>query len=196
MQTQHIYLTHPQVSIDPTKPITEWSLNELGARRVADLARSKALIGIKTVVSSAETKAVETATPLAESLGCDLVIRPAMHENDRSATGFLEPDEFEATADKFFAQPTTNVRGWETAEHAQARIVREVTACLAAYPLGPVLFVGHGAVGTLLFCHLSDQPISRIHDQLSGGGCWFGFQTISSAPHGAWRPLETLLEER
>lgn len=28
-----------------------------------------------------------------------------MHENDRSATGFLPPPEFEAVANQFFANP-------------------------------------------------------------------------------------------
>lgn len=54
-----------------------------------------------------------------------------MHENDRSATGFLMPDEFQAAANQFFAQPQISVRGWERAADAQLRIVREVEHVLA-----------------------------------------------------------------
>lgn len=188
------YLSHPQVIIDPTKPVQSWSLNERGHERVAALAASDALLGTRHVISSAETKALETATPLAEALGCQLVIREAMHENDRGATGFLPPDEFETVADQFFAHPEESVRGWETAKTAQARIVREVRACLEAFNRGDVLFVGHGGVGTLLFCHLSQVPISRRFDQGSGGGgCYFEFAAPNGKPIANWQPLENLI---
>ncbi|SDK87316.1 histidine phosphatase family protein [Aliiruegeria lutimaris] len=187
------YLSHPQVSIDLTKPVPSWSLNEQGSKRVAALASSNAFLGTRYVISSAENKAIETATPLAEALGCHLEIREAMHENDRSATGFLPPEEFEAVADQFFASPEESVRGWETAKQAQTRIVGEVRECLRSRPSGDVLFVGHGGVGTLLFCHLSGLPISREHDQgPGGGGCFFEFTGPWGIPNACWKPLETL----
>lgn len=157
------------------------------------LARSDALLGTKHVISSAETKAIETAAPLAEALGCHLVVREAMHENDRSATGFLPPDEFERVADQFFARPQESVCGWETADAAQARIVREVRDCLEQCKEGDVLLVGHGGVGTLLFCYLSGVPISRTFDQsVGGGGCYFEFTTKLGKPLAAWQPIEEL----
>lgn len=190
------YLSHPQVLIDPAKPIPEWSLNDVGAKRVLALAGSGALAGTEHVISSAETKAVETASPLAEALQCRLEIREAMHENDRTATGFLPPAEFEAVADQFFASPDVSVRGWETAKSAQDRIVKEVKECLLSCPTGDVLFVGHGGVGTLLLCYLSGLPIGREHDQgPGGGGCYFEFSQHRSAPNLRWRPLEHLIKQ-
>ena len=41
--------------------------------------------------------------------------RPGIGENDRSATGFVPAEEFEALADTFFADPHTSIRGWERA---------------------------------------------------------------------------------
>lgn len=156
------YLTHPQVLIEPLKDVRAWSLNEVGSNRVASLAaRLGSLSGTRRVISSEETKALETATPLASALGVALEVRPKMHENDRSATGFLPPQEFEAVADQFFAEPATSVRGWETAKDAQRRIVAEVEACLTGPQVGDILFVGHGGVGTLLFCALSGIGIDR-----------------------------------
>ena len=187
------YLTHPQVGIDPHQPVSHWHLNAQGQARVAALARSGALRGTSRVISSAETKAVETATPLAEALECPVEVRPAMHENDRSSTGFLPPDAFEAMANRFFATPHHSVEGWERAIDAQARILREVEASLAQAGRGDVLFVGHGAVGTLLWCALSGAAIDRRHDQPGGGGCWFAFDTATRAPLSAWQPLETLI---
>lgn len=188
------YLSHPQVVIDPEKEIHLWSLNDVGLARVHVLAASGALTGTRHVISSMETKAQETAAPLAKALGLNVTLREKMHENDRSATGFLPPDTFEAVADQFFAHPDHSVRGWETARTAQARIVAEVETCLRLYPQGDVLFVGHGAVGTLLYCHLCDLPISRAYDQgPGGGGCYFEFLDPEGAPVVGWQAMETLL---
>ena len=187
------YLSHPQVAIKPEQPVADWSLNAQGKQRVAALADRKVLLGTRVIISSAETKAIETARPLAKALDCPLEVRPLMHENDRSATGFLSPDEFEAVADQFFASPDQSVRGWETARAAQARIVDEVMACLQAHEDGDVLFVGHGGVGTLLFCHLSGLPISREFDQgPGGGGCYFEFGPPDLRPRHGWRPMESM----
>ena len=186
------YLTHPQIRTDPAIPVPDWELNNLGHRRVARLAASDALAGTTTIVSSAERKAVETAEPLAKTLGVALHIRERMHENDRSATGFLQPDEFEKTADAFFASPDVSVRGWERAADAQARIVRECDAVLSSAPPGDILLVGHGGVGTLLFCHLAGVPIDRRYNQPAGGGNVFvARRDGASAPKG-WVPMEEL----
>lgn len=59
---------------------------------------------------------------------------------------------------------------------------------------GDVLFVGHGAVGTLLFCALSRIKIDRRFDQGSGGGgCWFGFDLHQRQPFQMWQPMEALI---
>lgn len=188
------YLTHPQVRVDPKVPVPEWSLSEVGAARVAFLAEKLGMLaGTQRVISSGETKALQTAAPIAAALGVAVETRPLTHENDRSATGFLPAAEFEAVADQFFAHPDVSVRGWETASHAQARILREVAACLVGDPTGDILFVGHGGVGTLLYCALTGSPIDRRYDQgPCGGGCWFEFDIESRKPAQGWRPMEAL----
>ena len=52
-------------------------------------------------------------------------------ENNRSATGFLPPAEFEKVADAFFANPEESVRGWERAIDAQRRIREAVDRIVA-----------------------------------------------------------------
>jgi broad specificity phosphatase PhoE len=184
------YLTHPQVDIDPSIPVPEWSLSTLGRDRVAALAAAGWLSGTSEIIASAERKAIETAEILAAALGLSVEVRQGMHENDRSATGFLPPAEFEVVVDAFFARRTVSVRGWERAIDAQARIVREMEGVLDRAARGDVLVVGHGAVGTLLLCHYLDIPISRTHDQPSGGGNYFTFLTSGRRVLHSWLPME------
>ena len=135
---------------------------------------------------------METAEPLARALGITPRFRAGMHENDRSATGFLPRARFEALADRFFADPDVPVMGWETARAAQTRIVTEVSHTLDAHRGGDLLFVGHGAVGTLLFCALSGLDIDRRNDQPDGGGQCFAFEIGTRRVIHGWQPMEHL----
>jgi broad specificity phosphatase PhoE len=186
------YLTHPQVEVDPATPVPLWGLNEVGRARAEAAANASWLADTTQVVSSGERKAIETAEIFAARLKVGVEIREAMHENDRSATGFLMPDEFEAVADRFFAQPLNSVRGWERAIDAQERIVREAEEVVARSTPGDVLFVGHGAVGTLLLCHYSSSGIDRAYDQPAGGGHGFAMVKQGRRVLHAWRRFEAL----
>lgn len=188
-----LYLTHPEVIIDPDVAVTEWGLSDRGRARIQRLAASKALLGITRIVSSAERKAIETADLIAQTMRLGVDIRPQMHENDRSATGYLPKNEFEAVADRFFAEPTQSVLGWERAIDAQRRIVAEVEETLALPPAGDILYVGHGGIGTLLQCWLSGLPIDRKHDQPgAGGGCMFSFSLSDRKLLGGWQLIEDI----
>ncbi len=186
-----VYITHPQVNIDPNVPVPQWGLSPLGAERARKAAALPWARNFGRIISSAEVKAIETAEIFARVSGCTVEIVDAMHENDRSATGFLAPPEFEAAADQFFAHPTDSFRGWETATHAQARIVAAVTATLLGHdPSNPIAFVGHGGVGTLLKCHLEGLPICRSADQPAGGGNVFCFSLADLTVACDWTAIE------
>lgn len=142
----------------------------MGQSRVEALAGRPWLRRFRRVVSSGERKAVETAEILAAALGVTAEVWPSLHETDRTATGFLPPPEFEATADLFFRHPERSVRGWERAAGAQARIIGGVARAHAGAPHQPTIVTGHGGVGTLLWCHCAGEAIDRRHDQQGGGG--------------------------
>ncbi len=186
-----LYITHPQVRIDPDVPVPQWGLSETGAER-ARLAASRPWASkLGLIVSSGERKAIETAEALAAASGAAVEIIGAMHENDRSATGFLTPPEFEKAADWFFAHPHESFKGWERAIDAQARIISNVEDVLARHdPQMPIAFVGHGGVGTLLKCHLQGKPIARQGDQPPGGGNLFCFDLAKRAVSCDWTPME------
>lgn len=185
-----IFLTHAEVEIDPEVPVPDWGLSTQGRARHADFADDPCLDGVTAIFASAERKAREGAAPVADRLGVEARVRPALGENDRSATGYLPRAEFERTADAFFAAPDRSIRGWERARDAQARIVRAVRSALAEErPDGEVLFVAHGGVGALLRSYLLGREVTRDEDQTPGGGCWFAFADDLSEPPTPWRRI-------
>lgn len=187
------YLTHPQVRIDPAIAVPEWELSEVGATRVEQKASDPWTVHIAKIVSSAERKAIETARIMARPSSLEVEVRPLMHENDRSSTGFLQPAQFEIMRQAFFGSPDRSIRGWERAVDAQSRIVGETRAVLVAlHSPGDVLLCGHGAVGTLLLCHLAKVPISVEMDQPAGGGNVFCFDRAGGTLLHRWRTLEDL----
>lgn len=187
-----IYITHPQVRIDPNVPVPQWGLSDIGRQRAEKASKQPWAQKLGRIVSSDETKAIETAEILAAASDVSIMLAPDTHENDRSATGFLAPPKFEAAADWFFANPTESFKGWETAADAQARIVAAFDRILSDHnPDMPIAFVGHGGVGTLLKCHLLQIPITRSHDQPGGGGNLFCFSLADRTVSCDWTPIET-----
>jgi broad specificity phosphatase PhoE len=184
------YVTHPQVQIDAAVPVPEWGLSDIGRARAVAMLDQPWVGSIRRIVSSGERKAIETGEILARHLRLAVEVRERMHENDRSATGFLPPPEFEAVADQFFANPHKSVRGWERAIDAQQRIVSEVAAVLDEGGAGDMAFVGHGGVGTLLLLSLSVREISREADQPAGGGNYFAYDIGARRVIHGWRPID------
>jgi broad specificity phosphatase PhoE len=191
------FLSHPQVRVSADIPIPRWGLTDAGRRRIAAVSRKPWLTSVQRLISSDETKALETAAIIAADTGLPIEVRVGLRENDRSATGFVPPSRFEQLADAFFAEPDTSVEGWETSRDAQARVVK-ATSDLFSKPSGDVLISGHGGVGTLLLCHLLGVPISRDHDQngptsAPGGGNHWTFDCDAGRVLHGWRPIEELI---
>jgi broad specificity phosphatase PhoE len=143
------------------------------------------------IATSEERKAVETAELLAGHLALSFTTRAELGENDRSATGYLPREEFEATADLFFEHPDRSVKGWEPASDAQARIVGAIDGILEGAPPVNIAIIAHGGVGALLMCKLKGVPISRAEDQPGeGGGNFFVFRRNNRALLQGWRPVD------
>ena len=121
------FITHPNVVVSRDVPVPRWPLSQLGRQRMRAGLAQPWVRGITSIYCSTEQKAVDGAIILSEHLRLPFTEIAELGENDRSATGFLPPDEFERVADQFFASPTLSVRGWERAVDAQARIVQAVS---------------------------------------------------------------------
>ncbi len=186
------YITHPDVDVDPARAVTAWRLNERGRARARLMLSQPWVATIGRIVTGEETKALELAAVLGSHLGVTPEVRGGIGENDRSATGFVPPAEFEALAQAFFARPDASVRGWERAVDAQHRIVAGLADLLGGGPdtgAGDVAVIGHGGVGTLWYCHLAGVPIDRRWDQ-PGQGHYFGVDRVTARPLHGWLPID------
>jgi len=185
------FITHPDVVIDPAIPVPEWPLSPTGRDRMAVFCRHPLVRNISAVYASNERKAMDGGEILAAHLETTVRIRSALHENDRSSTGYLPADEFRAMADEFFARPEESVRGWERAIDAQARIVRCIESIAGDEETsGDIGIVSHGGVAALLLCHLLKRSISRDREQPgTHGGNYFAFDRVSFALVHDWKDI-------
>jgi broad specificity phosphatase PhoE len=186
-----LFVTHPEVVIDPAVPVPDWPLSAVGRRRMERFATNPALHHVALVVSSGEQKARDGAQILAESLGVPARIDPELGENDRSSTGYIAPPEFWDVVDAFFARPDVSIRGWERAVDAQSRIVRAAARAAQSPVGGDVVVVSHGGVGALLLGHLGGGRFSRDFDQPHrGGGCYFAIARSDMTLLHDWRVID------
>ncbi len=190
-----VFITHAEVEIDAEVPVTKWGLSDKGRNRHEAFNPFLSGLGIAEIHCSAEQKAIDGAAIAARHFGKEYRVLAALHENDRSATGYLPPEEFEKTADLFFANPERSVRGWEKAVDAQQRIVSAVESIDAGNSTaGNLAIVSHGGVGALLLGHLQNLPISRQLDQPgSGGGNYFMFQRRTGTLIQGWHSISDTL---
>ena len=185
------FVTHAEVVQDPAVPVPRWPLSDTGRRRHRAFNPVLAAAGVTSIWASDEQKAQDAAAIHAEALQLPIRTEAALGENDRSATGYLPPAEFETTADAFFAHPDTSIRGWERAADAQHRIVAAVRDIAQGAPPGTALVVAHGGVGALLMAHGRGVPISRALDQTGGGGGnLFRLSRSDLSALTDWRPID------
>lgn len=187
-----IFLTHPEVVIDPDRPITEWPLNATGRARMERFVDLLAGRTITAVYASTERKATDGAAIVAGRLGLSYATHEDLGENDRSSTGFIAPPEFWDVVREFFGRPHESIRGWERAIDAQARIVKAVTRILREdQTSGDIIVMSHGAVGCLLTAHLQTVEIGQeSRPQHPGGGCFIVIDRDAFRLTRNWRAIE------
>jgi broad specificity phosphatase PhoE len=187
-----LFVTHPEVVIDPDRPVPEWPLNALGRKRMERFAAALAGQGVSAIYASTERKARDGAEIVASRLSLRFRVAEDLGENDRSATGYVAPPEFWDVVRAFFANPTQSVRGWERAIDAQSRIVGAVGRIAREEPTqGHVVIVSHGGVGSLLTDHLQGVAIGQgSRPPHPGGGCCLVVDRQTLTLAGEWRVIE------
>ena len=144
-----ILVRHAAPVKNPDVPAREWLLSPGGHADAARLAELLLPYAPAAVLASDETKAQQTAQPLADQCGLSVKVMAALHEHERRTVRYLDHDAFQATMARFFAEPDTLVFGEETAQQALSRFSLAVEQALADHPDGNVALFTHGTVLTL-----------------------------------------------
>jgi broad specificity phosphatase PhoE len=130
-------------------PARAWPLSDEGRRACEEFAGRLEEYQVSAIISSAETKARETAAILAARLGLAPGVDADLNEHRRENVPYLGRPVFEAAIRRLFAEPDALVFGQETATQAYTRFAGAVERAQAAHPTGDVALVTHGTVMTL-----------------------------------------------
>jgi broad specificity phosphatase PhoE len=143
-----VLVRHSLPEIKRDVPAAQWALSESGKARATEFARHVDPGSARSVFTSEEPKAVETATALAAVWGLDVQPMPGLHEHERPEARMFSRDEFEGRIRQMFARPRDLVFGTETAERARRRFTLALLR-LMARTTEDVIAVSHGTVMTL-----------------------------------------------
>lgn len=143
-----VLVRHAQPRVAPDLPASQWTLSPPGVRAAERLA-SQLNIHSAGVISSDETKALQTAEPISRSLGVAVETDRRLREVSRPWT----PHGYGQVATRWLTG--LEVEGWESRRMVIERMEASVTDAAAAGGRGVVL-VGHGLALTIwLTCHFA-----------------------------------------
>jgi len=164
MDNTFYFLRHAETKPDRNMPASKWVLSEEGMRAAEQLAESDIFNNVDIIISSVEEKAYQTAAPIAERLGKDIIRIWELNELDRDAGGFLEKEEFDRTVNFAMTNLDKSLNGWETGEHALERFSKVVDKIEAEYENKKILIVAHGCVINLYFAKLIGK-LDEVNDR-------------------------------
>ena len=148
--TSLVLVKHSAPTVLASAPAPEWHLSPSGIERCTGLADRLRAFATSSIATSAEPKAVETATIVGERHELPIDVILDLHEHDRRNTTLLGDKPFQQVMRSLFAHPRELVFGQETAADALARFDAAVGRLLASrHPDEDVVVVSHGTVISL-----------------------------------------------
>lgn len=186
-----VYISHPDVDVDPSVPVPQWGLNDRGHQRARAMLTQPWVAGVSQIITSPETKARQTAAILGDHCRLMPTVIEATHEVDRTSTGYVHHERHEALATALFAEPERSAGGWERAIDARDRVSAALSSVLSVKTEGTVAVVGHGGVGTLLMTNLLGESIDRRLDQ-PGQGHYWSYDLDAQRVRHKWRPIDAI----
>ena len=142
-----VLIRHSIPEVNPGRPASEWRLSAEGVSRCEILASELKRFLPATLLSSPETKAMETAERIGLHLGIELSVGEELREHRRPSV-FLPQSEFHENICRFFASPDSIVYGSESSNDVARRIEAEIRRALSDHPEGNILMVAHGTAMT------------------------------------------------
>ncbi|MFQ5831232.1 MAG: histidine phosphatase family protein [Candidatus Thorarchaeota archaeon] len=156
MATLIHFLRHAETRIDPDTSPSRWHVTREGVKTARMLASSGMFDKVDLVVTSAESKAIETARPFAVKLGLEIIIEPRFNELERVGGHIESQNEYLRRVQLAFRNQDSSAHGWETAASAIRRFEQGIRSIESEIESDTVLVVSHGLVLSLYFATLLD----------------------------------------
>jgi broad specificity phosphatase PhoE len=153
-----VLVKHGLPEIVESLPSAEWRLSDAGRHASIRLAHKLTDFRFEAIAASSEPKAAATAEAMASVLKLPVAIDAGFVEHQRTTSGFLGREQFEAAIADLLAHPDRLVFGDETGDQAYSRFA----AAIERLPrTGDVLVVTHGTVATLYLSRMAGiEPFS------------------------------------
>jgi broad specificity phosphatase PhoE len=150
MRSEIILLKHSMPDLIGNTPPQEWKLGVEGQRSAMEFADRLRKKEIRHILSSSETKALETAKIIGRAFGIEPKVIPGIHEIDIKPRPILSREEHINANSLIFEMPDRAVLGNESASNARQRFETALQDGLGKVPLDEdVLVVSHGTVISL-----------------------------------------------
>lgn len=186
MSRQLLLLRHGRTAYNATGRFqgqVDVPLDDLGFAQAARVAPLLAVHRPVAVVSSDSSRAVETARPIADLLGLDVLLEENLREIDIGGWSGLTLDEVKTTFPQEYADWVNGIReelrrgGGETYGEVGARAFMAVWPLLDGPPDEIVLAVTHGGTARSLIDLMLGIPVRSRH-------------VLGGLPNAAWSRLE------
>jgi broad specificity phosphatase PhoE len=142
-----ILIKHSHPIVEPGVPPERWQLSDRGRQRAERLAVAVAEMGAKSLYSSDEPKAVQTAEAIAGATGLTNCPDSGFKEHVRTDAPYFESvEDFRAAVIDAMRRPSDLVFGSETTGAALSRFTGAVERACAEAPPGDITIVAHGTV--------------------------------------------------
>lgn len=132
-------------------------LTPSGVEAATRTAAWLAVEGVDHIVTSPLRRAVETAAPLAERLGIETEVAPAMGEFDARDASYIPFEEMSRDHEKFTAMVSgdwTRVDGWADPDAFRRQAVDALEAVVAANPGRRVAVFTHAGIVNVYLGHV------------------------------------------
>jgi broad specificity phosphatase PhoE len=168
-----IYITHPEVTVDPEVPIDQWELSEEGFDSVERLLEWDLFDEVDYVYTSEEKKAYTVAEQIKRKCGIDYAKIKDLGEMDRSSTGVISPKEKYMEAVKSaYENPASGINGWESHLAVMLRNAKVIEELAKNHKDKTIMIVGHGGAGTTIKCFIK-KILPNFSEDPQETGCYF-----------------------
>lgn len=154
--TQLYLITHAHTQIDAGVDATRWHLSPRGQVQAHRLAEQPFWPQVDQIILSSEAKTRLTIAPVLMQRDLPVIMEPQFDELRRP--GWVE--DYQAQVAQAFALPDQPAGEWESAAHAQQRMVHGIAALGRRFAGQTLALVGHGLTLSLYRAALLGQ--SRV----------------------------------